>query len=564
MEDLRPKNIKIIINELIQDSLEENREILLECDGVCMHPLLRTGDAVFLKKTKNLKFADLAVYKKNGGFISHRFIRKVKSKGKVLFIFKADNSWDCDQPVAEEQVLGAVIRLKRKDGIVILNTFSGRLKNLKDFAVSYFRLFFPRLGSVITIKEFYDPAQERRALKLIAKDDLNDEESAELISLMSNKLNWEYLSERFKWNLLSPFFVNKMAKYRLNQFVPQDYKEKLENLAKLQLVRDTKFRRGLDDALFELNKNKIDVIVLKGAHLGLEVYDDTHNRWMGDIDLMVRYLDWQRTHALLTALGFKADGERINYDSWGLKFLDNHINFLKDGMKVELKSNVWALSFPYFDCSLWDSAKEFSINNKKAFIPSREETLLLACINLYRHNFSGLIWFLDIKKIVQGYKDNFDWQRFHNLADKYDLNVIAYFSLYYVDKIFGLGLNTDILADLKPGYLSRKLFKLFWDEKAILLEKEGQVFRTKIPFELSLVLFGGKLSLRPIKLKKYFAYLIGIIFPPKSYLMNRYSLGDNYWQFLGCYINRGIIFTKAFFNCGLKLINKGSSKKEYL
>lgn len=547
MENLPSKNLKALVNELAENSLGDNKEILLECDGICMYPLLRTGDAVFLKKTKNLKFADLAVYKKNGGFISHRFMRKVKSGGKIFYLFKADNSWNCDQPVAEEQVLGAVVRLKRKDGIVILNTFSGRLKNLKDFAASFLRLFLQRMGFVITIREFYDPVDERRVFKLIAKDDLNEEESVELIGLVSHKLNWEYLAERIKWSLLSPFFVNKVTKYRLSQFVPEDYLEKLDNIAKLQLVRDTKFRHGLDTVLFELNKNKIDVIVLKGAHLGLEVYDDTYNRWMGDIDLMVRYPDWRKTCALLMDLGFRADVERISYDLWGLKFLDNHVNFIRDSMKVEIKLDAWALSFPYFDNSLWDNAIEFSINNSKVFIPSREETLLLACINLYRHNFSGLIWFLDIKKIVSCYKGDFDWQRFSGLSDKYDLGVVTYFSLYYADKMFRLGLDKGILADLKPGYLSRGLFRFFWDEKAILLGKEGRTFRTKIPFELSLVLFGGKFSLRPMKLKKYFAYLIAIILPPRSYLRNRYALRGNSLQFIGYYMYRLFTFIRAFF-----------------
>jgi len=524
-----------IAQELLYNSLLEGKEATLRSKGLSMEPLFGSGDEITFVKRENFKFGDLIVYRQNSDLVVHRFIRKIRKDNKQLLLLKADAFWKMDTPIEPNTVAGVAIKIKSNGRVIHLDTYSGQLKSLFFLLISYINLIF-KTRFFNSKKDNFK--KERQIIKFLFLDTLSENQIFSLKEILDDNLNWEYLQEQIKWNFLAPFFIKKINKLGLKQLIPEKKWRMIDNVRLCELKTDTRNRAVLGDVLEEFNARGIEVIVTKGAQLGVEVYEDTYLRWMGDIDLIVKPIDWHKAYTILQDLGFSAYGTNCNYNSWALEHLDTHIDFFKEETRIELKSGVWAIEFPCFDYNLWQGARIIKSSNDKISYPSYEDTLLISCVNLARHNFSGLIWFLDIKKIVDTIGFKIDWQTFISITQKDDLNSVAYQALSLTNDLLGVAVPVEVLEKLYPGSLRIKLFNLLWDRRAILMEKDGSSYRVKLPFECALVLFGGKFNFKLEKFLQYIKFFLRIIFPPARYLSVRYKIRLGSVSLLKCYLLR--------------------------
>jgi hypothetical protein len=548
MINTNKQQIELLARELLVESIKEGRETKLNIEGYSMQPMLKSADEVFFKKTKDLSFGDLAVYRKNGAFIVHRFIRKKKMGNEDFFILKADNSLEVDEPVSDTQIIGVVTKVNRQGKLLELGSLSGKVRSLSFFIFGYLKFVF---NKVFFVKRDYF-IKERTILKLFAKDKINEAEETQLLGLLKANPDWGYLTEKAKWNFITPFFIERIKSLRIVDYIPGDSWQKLENIHRMQIVNDTKIRRILNIVLTEFSNKGIEVILLKGMHLGMEIYEDTSQRWAGDADLLIKESDWLKVCGILSGSGFLTAGQR-EIDSWALRYLDCHIDFYKDDITLEIKTNIWPIDFPYFDYNLWKGARKLQFEGQSFCLPSLEDTLLIACINIIRHNFEGLIWFMDIKKTIDKFGQFLDWGVFLDTAKKHDLGVIVYYAFIFTDSLLTLNLPENFLSKLKPNVFVDTLFNLFWDKDVILLKKQGRTFKAKIPFECALVLFCGKFSFRPRKLVNYIIYLIRVIFPPSAYIQSKYKVSANPLLLLRCYLLRLANFLFVIFSLIFKL-----------
>ncbi|MCX7661292.1 MAG: hypothetical protein N2Z79_01240, partial [Candidatus Omnitrophica bacterium] len=60
---------------------------------------------------------------------AHRLLRKVYRDNRYIFITKADSNLKEDAPFAEEDLLGRIIRIKRENKEIELDSFSVKLVN---------------------------------------------------------------------------------------------------------------------------------------------------------------------------------------------------------------------------------------------------------------------------------------------------------------------------------------------------------------------------------------------------------------------------------------------------
>lgn len=545
MKQSQQEYIELVAKELLYKSLKEGRKQSLKVRGLSMQPLIKPEDEVFFRKSKKFRFGDLVVYKKDSVFIIHRFIRKKRINNKDFFILKADSYRQADEPVGESQIIGVVTRLKSKSRILALDSFSGKIKSFLFLAYTYLNLVF-NFPKAAEEKDAF--SKERKVLKFIVKDACKEDERRELEVLLKNSLDWQNLSERVKWNLLAPLFVKRIDSLGLKQYIPEHAWRKIDNVRMFGLTRDVRNRAALEPILDRFNKHNIEVMLIKGIQLGLEVYEDSYQRWMGDIDLLVKSGDWHKASSILNDLGFYSPEGLSSPNIRTLKYLDSHIDFRKQSTKIELKSNVWAIDFPYFDFNIWQRARKIKLKDRKIFFPSYEDTLLISCVNLIRHNFEGLIWFMDIKKIMDKFGKSLDWDKFLKTVHDYDLAASVYYVFYFTDKLFALDLPGDLLPKLKPHRLKDVLFNFFWDRKVILLEKEGYCCRRKISFECLLVLFCGKFNFRPRKFFKYTTYLLRMIFTPPGFIKDKCNIKISIFSLLKYYLLRVFNFLSTVFS----------------
>ncbi|MFH1613192.1 MAG: S26 family signal peptidase [bacterium] len=116
-----------------QKKIEEKNIFELKAIGTSMHPTIKNGEILFLKKTSNFKKGDVLFYSLENRFFIHRLIKKTKNG----FLVKGDMLPKFDALVKTEKILAVVEAIKKKEKIIKENKW----KNYIFAILSQFNLF---------------------------------------------------------------------------------------------------------------------------------------------------------------------------------------------------------------------------------------------------------------------------------------------------------------------------------------------------------------------------------------------------------------------------------------
>jgi signal peptidase I len=109
-----------------------NGRLSVKVHGGSMGPFIGDGDIIITKKVdpKAMVRGEVILYRRREKYCAHRIIRKSKENGKTVFITKGDRLYHLDAPVDEEQILGKVIAVMKKNQIINLTSKKWRALNL--------------------------------------------------------------------------------------------------------------------------------------------------------------------------------------------------------------------------------------------------------------------------------------------------------------------------------------------------------------------------------------------------------------------------------------------------
>jgi signal peptidase I len=109
----------------------------LTADGDSMYPTIQRGDKIVLSATEpsQLKTGDIFAFFRNGSLVVHRLLWKKNASNYPLLLEKGDNRFEIGQ-VANDQVLGKVLMIKRKENIVYTNPNHKSLKYRLPFLIT--------------------------------------------------------------------------------------------------------------------------------------------------------------------------------------------------------------------------------------------------------------------------------------------------------------------------------------------------------------------------------------------------------------------------------------------
>ena len=150
MEDLRYEKV---IHHLVREQLDNGRKIALRVFGRSMHPLVKKGDPVYVKKcdAKELSIGDIVTFKKDDVYVTHRVLWALKKGNTLRLITKGDNEVTVDPPVSPGQILGKVAAVEKGDHILHLESppwrSINRLLGILFLAETIFVLSYRRLKS---------------------------------------------------------------------------------------------------------------------------------------------------------------------------------------------------------------------------------------------------------------------------------------------------------------------------------------------------------------------------------------------------------------------------------
>jgi signal peptidase I len=104
------------------DMIQENRDVFLySTAGGSMFPLIRWREYVIVKKipAEALQPGDVVVFREEGGGpVCHRIVKIEFLNGERWFRTRGDQHEEVDAPVSEQAILGKVIAVRKKYGLL--------------------------------------------------------------------------------------------------------------------------------------------------------------------------------------------------------------------------------------------------------------------------------------------------------------------------------------------------------------------------------------------------------------------------------------------------------------
>jgi hypothetical protein len=211
-----------------------------------------------------------------------------------------------------------------------------------------------------------------------------------------------------------------------------------------------------------LTEKGIEVLLLKGPHLGSTVYDSPRDRLYGDLDILVRSKDFEGAAAMLLENGFKP----FTFDTFAPEVQRDfkHWEYRSPwGIVVEL--HRWLSGHDRYpvDCEdLFGRAEKFYFGATEALGLGTEDLLLHLCLHMGTSYFHAIErkHVADIGLLIK--KREMDWPVFLQYVKRAGARAIAYYALMTARLQEGALIPDSVMRKLRPGKLRR-----LWLEKSI-------------------------------------------------------------------------------------------------
>jgi hypothetical protein len=259
---------------------------------------------------------------------------------------------------------------------------------------------------------------------------------------------WEALLEEAGRHGLVPLLFHSLKTYYPDPQIPPQIQERLRSIYYSSAARNMKLYQQLEGVVRKFARENIQVILLKGAHLAMFVYDNMALRPMVDIDLLLKPLDLEKVHKILIMDGYSTATEKISLDPeikhlppyWkrgGISgfLLEVHVNITSPPIMEQSDMNA-----------LWARVEKASIGEAEVFILSPEDLFLHLCLHsCIQHNFeNGLIACIDAANIIKYYGERIKWQQLWEQAQWLGIERALYLILALTEKLVGVPVPEEI------------------------------------------------------------------------------------------------------------------------
>jgi len=283
----------------------------------------------------------------------------------------------------------------------------------------------------------------------------------------------------------------------------------------------------LKQVLGVLHQAGISIIPLKGAILHSQLYHDSGLRSMSDIDILVRPVDFLPAARLLLASGLRLHPDNGFQDlSWleGLPgdYWPGELIFA-DGLDLVLElhrslvTTPWSIPAYSLDISaLWERSLSLSGECPELEVAgdglwtallSPYDVLCHLCLHLALHGLQAMQTYLDVDLWVRNLPASWDWDRFIELADQWQIRSAAYHGFTFCREFMGTPLPEGLLERLDPGWLARGRLRLLVSPDSLLAARPTLGKRYPTLVKLALI----------DHLPRLFWTLLKLAFPAKAW-----------------------------------------------
>jgi hypothetical protein len=317
-------------------------------------------------------------------------------------------------------------------------------------------------------------------------------------------------------NGVGPLLYHRLTAVSRAPAIPPEVLGRLRAAALQSAAQSLQNRRELGQVLAALHRHGIDVIVLKGSHLGQLVYESSAVRTMCDIDLLVRRESLTRSAQVLQGLGLVPQHQNVEMVDYARH---HHLRPMArpGGIRVELHWNIaqpdapFAVDLP----GLWARAQPVELAGVPALVLAPEDLVLHLCLHVsFGHRFRfGLRGAWDVLEVARHHRDTLDWEVIVQRARQWGVSRYVYLTLRLVRELLGAEIPPAALAGLRPPGFAQEV--VGW-AKTCVFTPEGEASVSPSMAELW----------TSRRLKGKLAVLWRTLFPSRAAMVRIYQVPD--------------------------------------
>lgn len=509
-----------------------------------MAPFLLPGDIVCGRQTaaEDLKTGDILILKSPSALIAHRLV----SVRDASFIMKGDHLEDFDNPIPADSIVAKITAIKTNSRSFNLETgywkwinrclalisreeakckrsllYAACIKLLK-------KLFYMSNPPLIFLyRRKNNGSLEKELIIRLCESSICAEKKDILEDLALKVQNWNRFLSLILYNNVGPLVYKNLSRVA-DLHIPFWVSRRLKEIYTESFLQTEPFYRDLKILLNEFNQRNISVIVLKGAAIAQELYDDIALRPLKDIDILAKKEDWPSIREILRGIGYKnKEGlDLLELDRLSPVDMDRHVAYENDRMtKIEFKFNLFSLDFPEFENTkqYWETAQQKNLSGTGMLTLNAEDQFLYLCSRMINVGFRYLLWFIDLKEFLH-FHQNIDWGCVIDKARAKKITPVLFYTLTILKEDFSVVSIPDQIMDaLKPGALKQEIFRIFFGSGHKGFRPFGKNASFPDPMITNYLLLnkwrtGPRPSLAALRMA------FRTLFPPAGYIAYRYHI----------------------------------------
>lgn len=444
-----------------------------------MHPVIKNGDRVCVQPVPidKVRVGDIVLSQDSSGIcIMHRVIKKSFKGRDTVLMLKGDAMRESEKINHPQGMLGKVVLVERGSKKIRLDTawhkFFGRAY-AKTSIVSWARYAFHIGYHIAAIIEPWlsrienlivnEQREEKFLIKCVADVCSQREFSPPDLKYFeeAGPFNWPYLYKYARTNGVAPFLFLYLKAWK--KIVPTGVWEKVEKEYYETLIHNLLIQRKISPLLDSLDRQSIQIILLKGIVLSETIYASPGLRPMTDVDILIREKELLRANRILNNFGFFArNGNPLTAKRKGITPLTTY-DYRNEHISLHIHQHPVNASVPNFSYiskidieRIFRYALPLEIAGGCVLAPGPEHLIILLCEHgmRVRHSLSKLIFFADIAAAIYSYRSRIDWSFMTQETVSFGLERIVYPALFAANQLLGIDAPCDVLANLKPDKIT--------------------------------------------------------------------------------------------------------------
>lgn len=360
---------------------------------------------------------------------------------------------------------------------------------------------------------------EHKLMLAVVNTDPSEAELQYIDSLLPMVQDWEYTMRLLTQHGSAPLLHVKLPHLANAHCIPPQWVAHVQQVYFKTLSRNMLLYNAFAEAAQALQQAGIKVVGLKGIYLAHTLYDDIALRQLSDIDILVPMEQGQLAVDVLAAMGYVPHDPSVTPFIASQTEIVHYPPMVRAGVSIEVhirlhrKNEAYALDTAH----MMAFATPWQCNGLLLHALSINDLLVHLCVHIDKHFEGGHIQmkcFSDIALLLHKHRASLQWFELVDLCRHHKCERIVFKYLLLTAKCHAVRLPADIFEaynHLVSPLLCERYMRYFhceYDEK----------------FHATTHLANIKQIDNPLKKARY---LLELVFPPQSFMLQKYHLQRN-------------------------------------